>query len=158
MFFERVSEVDVFLSSFLLTSFSMFNIFFVFTSTVSILALQPRPVSSSQRTEVLSLITFSFSFNFSTSLHFLVFYIFFISFISLFILSFLYHFLIIFHFLSLMFEPHTIHVHTCTTLVVNHSRTLSHDVLHSPLVSSKRSYLARRTQSRYTAIMVAERC
>ena len=30
-------------------------------------------------------------------------------------------------------------------------------VMHSPLVSSKRSYLARRTQSRNTANMVAER-
>ena len=51
-----------------------------------------------------------------------------------------------------VFEPHTIRMpylhNTCT---ISHSRTLSHDVLHSPVVSSKRSYLARRTQSRYTA-------
>ena len=33
----------------------------------------------------------------------------------------------------------------------SHYRTLSHDVLHSPVVSSKRSCLARRTQSRNTA-------
>ena len=40
--------------------------------------------------------------------------------------------------------------HTYIALVFSHSRTLSHDVLHSPFVSSKRSYFAHRTQSRYT--------
>ena len=54
-----------------------------------------------------------------------------------------------FFFFSLSHTPST--CQTCTTLVFSHSRT-------ALLVSSKRSYLARRTRSRHTANMVAKRC
>ena len=83
--------------------------------------------------------------------HFLNFFLFFIFIFSCFTCFFFVAFLF-------MFVPDHPHCHSTALVVFSHSRTLSHDVLHSLLVSSKRSYLACRTQSRCTANMVAERC
>ena len=100
---------------------------------------------------------FSLFFPCFSLLFFIVFLFCFSLFFHVFLCCFSLFFLFCFSLFFFCFSFAFLSCHTCTTLVFSHSRTLSHDVLHSPLVSRKRSYFARRTQSRNTANMVAER-